>query len=118
MFFFMPGAAQRCFFFFSSRRRHTRLTCDWSSDVCSSDLAISSDGVSINASVVVRFRLQRDAVPVLHQAIGPNYEKILVQPGIGSLTREVIAQYTAEQVYSTARQEIQDKIRSLAEDRL
>src|SRR6266571_5650938 len=25
------------FFFFSSRRRHTRLTCDWSSDVCSSD---------------------------------------------------------------------------------
>src|SRR6266480_7383938 len=30
---------QNClFFFFSSRRRHTRLTCDWSSDVCSSDL--------------------------------------------------------------------------------
>src|SRR5690242_20857462 len=28
------------FFFFSSRRRHTRLTCDWSSDVCSSDLAV------------------------------------------------------------------------------
>src|SRR5438477_2751745 len=27
-------------FFFSSRRRHTRLTCDWSSDVCSSDLGI------------------------------------------------------------------------------
>src|SRR5438477_2231156 len=26
------------FFFFSSRRRHTRLTCDWSSDVFSSDL--------------------------------------------------------------------------------
>src|SRR2546430_4077929 len=28
-----------CFFFFSSRRRHTRFDCDWSSDVCSSDLA-------------------------------------------------------------------------------
>src|SRR6267142_4284892 len=28
------------FFFFSSRRRHTRLTCDWSSDVCSSDLGL------------------------------------------------------------------------------
>src|SRR5574337_514314 len=26
------------FFFFSSRRRHTRLSGDWSSDVCSSDL--------------------------------------------------------------------------------
>src|SRR2546430_2763304 len=28
------------FFFFSSRRRHTRFDCDWSSDVCSSDLFI------------------------------------------------------------------------------
>src|SRR5215204_543332 len=27
-----------CCFFFSSRRRHTRSLCDWSSDVCSSDL--------------------------------------------------------------------------------
>src|SRR5260221_3188132 len=27
-----------CSFFFSSRRRHTRSLCDWSSDVCSSDL--------------------------------------------------------------------------------
>src|SRR5689334_25257427 len=26
-------------FFFSGRRRHTRWNCDWSSDVCSSDLA-------------------------------------------------------------------------------
>src|SRR5699024_11353044 len=29
------------FFFFSSRRRHTRSKRDWSSDVCSSDLALS-----------------------------------------------------------------------------
>ena len=29
------------FFFFSSRRRHTRSLCDWSSDVCSSDLELS-----------------------------------------------------------------------------
>src|SRR2546430_15610070 len=28
-------------FFFSSRRRHTRFDCDWSSDVCSSDLGAS-----------------------------------------------------------------------------
>src|SRR5688572_33325630 len=27
-------------FFFSSRRRHTRFDCDWSSDVCSSDLSL------------------------------------------------------------------------------
>src|SRR5882762_1745613 len=30
-------------FFFSSRRRHTRFKCDWSSDVCSSDLETLGD---------------------------------------------------------------------------
>ena len=36
-------------FFFSSRRRHTRLRRDWSSDVCSSDLAAENgfDGVLV-----------------------------------------------------------------------
>src|SRR5690348_17614515 len=32
------------FFFFSSRRRHTRWTGDWSSDVCSSDLDVAHVG--------------------------------------------------------------------------
>src|SRR5215208_7936534 len=37
------------FFFFSSRRRHTRWPRDWSSDVCSSDLAIGQRGHAENA---------------------------------------------------------------------
>src|SRR2546429_5396853 len=40
------------FFFFSSRRRHTRCSRDWSSDVCSSDLAIAT-GSSENTSAVL-----------------------------------------------------------------
>src|SRR6266481_7154398 len=35
---FLSSLAGDFFFFFSSRRRHTRWNCDWSSDVCSSDL--------------------------------------------------------------------------------
>src|SRR5689334_23600730 len=38
---YMCSVRRHCFsfvFFFSSRRRHTRWNCDWSSDVCSSDL--------------------------------------------------------------------------------
>src|SRR2546430_7974175 len=34
------------FFFFSSRRRHTRFDCDWSSDVCSSDLQVADSGAA------------------------------------------------------------------------
>src|SRR5689334_24303351 len=40
------GATALCSFFFSSRRRHTSWNCDWSSDVCSSDLdAFTSGGM-------------------------------------------------------------------------
>src|SRR5256886_13433052 len=54
-------------FFFSSRRRHTRFDCDWSSDVCSSDLsAISTQGVQgveiaerVGYTVVQSSRLRR-----------------------------------------------------------
>src|SRR6266480_4303410 len=47
------------FFFFSSRRRHTRLTCDWSSDVCSSDLVgeardVHEPGLALDDQVVTR----------------------------------------------------------------
>src|SRR5690242_20830981 len=45
------------FFFFSSRRRHTRSTCDWSSDVCSSDLLAGA------AHVVQRLADQDAAEP-------------------------------------------------------
>src|SRR5256886_561008 len=36
-------------FFFSSRRRHTRFDCDWSSDVCSSDLLENVTGGNLGA---------------------------------------------------------------------
>src|SRR5689334_24494748 len=58
-------------FFFSSRRRHTRWNCDWSSDVCSSDLSgwlLTSDnpeGPTIEATeeMVPIARLERAIRP-------------------------------------------------------
>src|SRR5580698_2786421 len=46
------------FFFFSSRRRHTRLTCDWSSDVCSSDLTRPHAGKAVG----LQFELHRQGI--------------------------------------------------------
>src|SRR5439155_9003008 len=43
-----PSRSKPGLFFFSSRRRHTRWPRDWSSDVCSSDLVVSSIGVQSN----------------------------------------------------------------------
>src|SRR6266480_7289822 len=59
-------------FFFSSRRRHTRLTCDWSSDVCSSDLQdalflgilVANSGIGIGQELRAKRALDRLAALV------------------------------------------------------
>src|SRR5256885_10714916 len=61
------------FFFFSSRRRHTRLQGDWSSDVCSSDLASALE-------------LEDDAalsLGRLDRGLGDRIEHALHNPGRG-----------------------------------
>jgi prohibitin 2 len=79
--------------------------------------AISSDGVNLIATVNIRFRLRREFIPELHQAIGPDYVSLL-GPEVASRMREVISQYTAEQVYSTERQKIQEEIKNRVIERL
>src|SRR5205085_8719848 len=71
------------FFFFSSRRRHTRFDCDWSSDVCSSDLTggevcaldhVYSEGAGNLALAVsahtIRNDIQAAAAGVLRRQLG------------------------------------------------
>jgi regulator of protease activity HflC (stomatin/prohibitin superfamily) len=77
--------------------------------------AISQDGVNLAATINIRFRLKHDSIPQLHQGIGPDYIARLVRPEIGNRAREIIAEYTAEEVYSTKRQEIQKRIRTHTE---
>src|SRR2546422_11605289 len=48
------------FFFFSSRRRHTRCSRDWSSDVCSSDLG----HYQANCKSLLRQRINPPTVPI------------------------------------------------------
>src|SRR5260370_21727151 len=52
-------------FFFSSRRRHTRFKCDWSSDVCSSDLFENTFAILVRGDEARRLRLTtiEDAAP-------------------------------------------------------
>jgi regulator of protease activity HflC (stomatin/prohibitin superfamily) len=80
--------------------------------------AISRDGVSIKATVNVRFQLRHDSVAQLHKFIGPQYPDLVVSPEIGSRAREIISKNYAEDVYSTRRGQIQECIRITAEDSL
>src|SRR5277367_2529246 len=76
--------------------------------------AISKDGVSVHAQISVRYQLLHNSVAVLHKFIGPDYMNSVVNPEIGSEAREVISQYTAEEIY-TSREAIQKQIRDNAQ---
>src|SRR5205809_7317698 len=79
------------FFFFSSRRRHTRCSRDWSSDVCSSDLnpgleRLLDMAFEANRSGEIRRKLELR----LHRAVGTeerleNYPERLAEAGGGVL---------------------------------
>jgi regulator of protease activity HflC (stomatin/prohibitin superfamily) len=73
--------------------------------------AISRDGVSLTASINIRTQLNHDSVPVLHKFIGPGYMQVVVRPEVGSRARDVISKFTAEEVYATKRQEVEQQIR-------
>src|SRR5260370_10062634 len=66
-------------FFFSSRRRHTRFKCDWSSDVCSSDL-YSSSVVAVEESEEVSAEvkaLDGQAISVVVVAVLQGFARII-----------------------------------------
>src|SRR5256886_9259664 len=68
------------FFFFSSRRRHTRFDCDWSSDVCSSDLVVGvADEIKGEIPlglIVLKVGVQRPADAIADELVARVRERI------------------------------------------
>src|SRR5256886_2988012 len=83
-----------CFFFFSSRRRHTRFDCDWSSDVCSSDLAKLKDTLTGDTlgdkSAPIQYPRVKLPEPAITFAIEPKTraDEDKLGPGIHKLMEE------------------------------
>src|SRR6266496_5085990 len=78
-------------FFFSSRRRHTRSLRDWSSDVCSSDLASFCGCVGLKPTYGL---VPKSGVTVLSQ-IGDHVGPLARTVEDAALVLQVIAGYAA-----------------------
>src|SRR2546430_6256971 len=66
----------RLVFFFSSRRRHTRFDCDWSSDVCSSDLDAHDPRPALPQAQSTEFRaVNRNPIPKFADSLVANSQK-------------------------------------------
>src|SRR2546430_15849741 len=103
------------FFFFSSRRRHTRFDCDWSSDVCSSDLIYVSGSAPVRSPnelagcssarpdsnpTSALFRIEVIQVPLAH----PERARIVTSPRIfNDLTQAPAHGETPEDIAAAAR---------------
>lgn len=71
---------------------------------------LTVDGLTINVQISLRFQIIRDRLPNLHQEIGPNYRDKVVIPIMNSAVRQTIGSYRPDDLYSTARQELQDQM--------
>jgi prohibitin 2 len=71
---------------------------------------ISSNGLTMQVEIAVRYRLDRESAGLMHKLVGTNYPDILVFPEIGSHARELISGYTPEQLYTETRAFIQAEV--------
>lgn len=71
---------------------------------------LDKNGLSINMDVSVRFNPVYDKIGVLHEVFGERYIEQLIVPEVRSSVRQVAGRYTAEEIYSTKRQEVEQTI--------
>jgi regulator of protease activity HflC (stomatin/prohibitin superfamily) len=71
---------------------------------------LSKDGLSIKIDVSLRYRPNPNKIGYLYRSFKDDYVNDLIRPELRSAVREIIGQYTPEELYASKRQEIETKI--------
>lgn len=79
---------------------------------------LSSNGLNIKVDITVRINPAADKIGYLHENFGTDYLNILARPEVRSAVREVIGQFTPEELYSSKRNEVQELIQKGLEEAL
>lgn len=77
---------------------------------------LSKDGLSISLDVSLRFRPIPDEIGYLYRSFRTGYVEKIIRPELRSAVRQIIGQYTPEELYATKRQEIETKIELKTEE--
>ena len=72
-------------------------------------------GLPIHVDVTVRYTPMEDKIGYLYEKFKNDYQTRLVIPEMRSMTRQVMARYTAEEMYSTKRAEVENTIKTETE---
>lgn len=76
---------------------------------------LDKNGLSIHIDITVRFYPIPDKIGYIHEQFTADYETVLVIPEVRSTVRQVMGRYTAEEIYSTKRAEVETAIKSETE---
>ena len=71
---------------------------------------LDKNGLSIHVDVSVRFYPLYDKIGELHEKFGTTYKDQLVKPEVRSTVRQVMGRFSAEEIYSTKRKEVEAAI--------
>ena len=71
---------------------------------------LSKNGLSINVETTVRFNPMYNRIGYLHEVFGVDFINTLIVPEVRSSVRQVMGRYTAEEIYSTKRNEVETTI--------
>ena len=70
----------------------------------------SNEGLMLSLDTTFQYRLDRDKASEVFQKIGMNYVEKVIEPNVRSAVREVTASHNANALYTSAREEVAEKI--------
>jgi regulator of protease activity HflC (stomatin/prohibitin superfamily) len=76
---------------------------------------LDRNGLSIHVDVTVRFKPLAEKIGYIYEKFNLGYIDVLVKPEVRSTVRQVMGRYTAEEIYSTKRAEVESAIKEEAE---
>jgi regulator of protease activity HflC (stomatin/prohibitin superfamily) len=62
---------------------------------------LTVDGLTVAVRYSVRYFLEKDTLPMLHQHVGPDYINVVVRPEVRSVMRSIFGQFRPEEIYTT-----------------
>jgi len=78
---------------------------------------LTVDGLTVGVRYSVRYFLDKDTLPLLHEHVGPNYVNVVVLPEVRSVIRTVFGQDRPEEIY-TSQRALQERINVLSKTHL
>src|SRR3990170_4729184 len=76
---------------------------------------LDKNGLSIRVDITIRFKPIADKIGYIYEKFNVNYIDVLVIPEVRSTVRQVMGRYTAEEIYSTKRAEVEATIKTESE---